>query len=146
MIFSPYILIKDLFRKTRKLVSENYFIKSLEDFCRVDWKWKNDSTTLIICWPDCFLCNKEMSKNPPKMMKIINIDEENLHIFWTTLGISMKFSGICNLVLSTDKLFNLQVQEFWLKVQDNIFNSVSFIMEAVMICIADKFSFINDNH
>ena len=26
-------------------------------------------------------------------MKILNIDEENLHIFWTTWGISMKFSG-----------------------------------------------------
>ena len=26
-------------------------------------------------------------------MKIVNIDGENLHIFWTTLGISMKFSG-----------------------------------------------------
>ena len=49
-------------------------------------------------------------------MKIINIDKENLHIFWTTLGISMKFSGICHLVLSTDKPAKMQVQEFWLKV------------------------------
>ena len=28
-----------------------------------------------------------------KMMKIVNNDEENLRIFWTTRGISMKFSG-----------------------------------------------------
>ena len=26
-------------------------------------------------------------------MKIANIDRENLHIFWTTSGISRKFSG-----------------------------------------------------
>ena len=26
-------------------------------------------------------------------MKIVNIDEESLHIFWTTWGISMTFSG-----------------------------------------------------
>ena len=26
-------------------------------------------------------------------MKIANIEEENLHIFWTTLGTSMKFLG-----------------------------------------------------
>ena len=37
-----------------------------------------------------------MSKNPKnqwKSMKIANIDREILHIFWTTWGISMKFSG-----------------------------------------------------
>ena len=27
------------------------------------------------------------------MMKIVNIEEENLHIIWTNWGISMKFSG-----------------------------------------------------
>ena len=34
--------------------------------------------------------NVEKSK---KLMKIVNIDEENLQIFRTTQGISMKFSG-----------------------------------------------------
>ena len=37
-----------------------------------------------------------MSKNPKnwgKLMKIANIDREFLHIFWTTWGNSMKFSG-----------------------------------------------------
>ena len=33
------------------------------------------------------------SKNRGKLMKIANIDREILHIFWTTSGISMKFSG-----------------------------------------------------
>ena len=32
-------------------------------------------------------------KNLWKLMAIANIDRESLHIFWTTLGISMKFSG-----------------------------------------------------
>ena len=41
------------------------------------------------------LWNKEISKNPKnrwKLMKIGNIDRENLHMFWTTREISMKFS------------------------------------------------------
>ena len=32
-------------------------------------------------------------KNEGKLMKIANIDREILHIFWTTWGNSMKFSG-----------------------------------------------------
>ena len=37
-----------------------------------------------------------MSRNPKnwgKLMKIANVDREILHIFWTTCGNSMKFSG-----------------------------------------------------
>ena len=33
-----------------------------------------------------------MSKNPKELMKIANIDREILQTFWTTWGISMKFS------------------------------------------------------
>ena len=32
-------------------------------------------------------------KNTEKSMKRVNFDGENLHIFWTTWGTSMKFSG-----------------------------------------------------
>ena len=32
-------------------------------------------------------------KKPEKLMKTVNIDGENLYIFWTTWDISMKFSG-----------------------------------------------------
>ena len=32
-------------------------------------------------------------KIPKIEVKIVNIEEENVHIFWTTWGISMKFSG-----------------------------------------------------
>ena len=34
---------------------------------------------------------QENSKKPEKLMKIVNIEEENLQIFWTSWGISMKF-------------------------------------------------------
>ena len=33
------------------------------------------------------------TKKYEKLIKIVNINEENLHIFWTTWGISMKFSA-----------------------------------------------------
>ena len=32
-------------------------------------------------------------KKSKKLIKIFNIEEENLHIFWTTWGASMTFSG-----------------------------------------------------
>ena len=34
-----------------------------------------------------------MPKKSEKLMKIVNTDGENLYIFWTAWGISMKFSG-----------------------------------------------------
>ena len=38
-------------------------------------------------------------KKSPKLMKIVNTDEENLHIFRTPSGILMKFSGnICLMI------------------------------------------------
>ena len=38
-------------------------------------------------------------KKSKKLLKLVNIDEENLHIFQTTWGISMKFSGKMCLVI-----------------------------------------------
>ena len=40
-----------------------------------------------------------MSKNPGKLMKVVKIDREDLHIFWMTWGISMKVSGIMLLTI-----------------------------------------------
>ena len=34
-----------------------------------------------------------MSKISKKLIKLVSIEEENLHIYWTTWGISMKLSG-----------------------------------------------------
>ena len=34
-----------------------------------------------------------------KLMKIVNIEEKNLQIYWTSSGISMKFSGKLSLVI-----------------------------------------------
>ena len=59
-----------------------------------------------------------MSKNPKnwgKLMKIANIDREFLHIFWTTWGNSMKFSGkMClKIILKVTKKqgFNLSLED-----------------------------------
>ena len=42
-----------------------------------------------------FMCDENMQqrsvKESKKLMKIVNTDEENLHIFRTTFGISIKF-------------------------------------------------------
>ena len=39
-------------------------------------------------------------KNGWKLMKIANIDRESLHNFWTTQGISMKFTGkMCFMII-----------------------------------------------
>ena len=32
-------------------------------------------------------------KKSEKIMKIVNTDRENVHIFWTIWGLSIKFSG-----------------------------------------------------
>lgn len=36
--------------------------------------------------------NNQPNKQTKKYVKVVNIDEKNLHIFWTTAGISMKLS------------------------------------------------------
>ena len=38
-----------------------------------------------------FIWNKEISKSPIKLMKIVKIGEENLHIFQTAFEFSMRF-------------------------------------------------------
>ena len=51
------------------------------------------------------------------MMKIANIEEYNLHIFWTTRGISMKFSGKMWLMI---KLKVTKKQGFTLSLESTI--------------------------
>ena len=62
-----------------------------------------------------------MSKNPKnwgKLMKIANIDREILHNFWTTWGISMKFSGkMCFMII----LKVTKNQGFTLSSEDTFF-------------------------
>ena len=54
-------------------------------------KEKKMATPSVIWWRHTFLFNKEMSENSKNWG--VNIERENLHIFWTTWGTSMKFSG-----------------------------------------------------
>ena len=57
-------------------------------------------------------------KNWWKLMKIANTDREILHIFWTTWGISMKFSGkMCLLII----LKVTKIQGFTLSLENTSF-------------------------
>ena len=81
-------------------------------------------TSSVISSYHLFLCNKEMLKNPKKwwkLMKMANIDIESLNIFWTTWGISMKFSGkiwLMMILKVTNKYgFNLFLGDTFVKKQ-----------------------------
>ena len=51
--------------------------------------------------------NKEISKKSRKLIKTVNIERKNLHIFWTTWGITIKFSGkMWLIILNGLLLFN----------------------------------------
>ena len=71
-----------------------------------------------------------MWKNPKnwwKLMKIANIDRETIHIFWTTLEISIKFSGkMCLMILlkvTKNKGFTLSLEEtFFEKPHGGVWN------------------------
>ena len=56
-----------------------------------------------------------MSKKSKKLMKIVNIEGENLHIFWTTWGISIKLSGkmwlMIMLKVTKNKGFTLSLED-----------------------------------
>ena len=63
-----------------------------------------------------------MSKNAKyrwNSMKIVNIDRENLHIFWITWGISMKFSGKIWLMIilkfTKNQSFTLSLEDTFLE-------------------------------
>ena len=57
-------------------------------------------------------------KKSKKLMKIVNIDRENYHIFWTTWRISMNFSG--KMWLTTVLKFTKK-QGFTLSLEDQLF-------------------------
>ena len=63
----------------------------------------------------------KIPKNQGKLMKIANIDKEFLHIFWTTWGNSIKFSGkMCfNIILNVTKH-----QSFTLSLKDTFFEQL----------------------
>ena len=91
-------------------------LQLLKNVFRVCWKWKN---TGIICYkPTSLVSHKQMPKNPKnwqKSMKLANFVKENLHIFWTTCGISMKFSGMMWLMMISKVTKN---QEFTITLAD----------------------------
>ena len=60
-----------------------------------------------------------MSKKKKKLMKIVNIDGENLDFFWTTREISMKFSGkmwlMIMLKVTKNQGFTLSLEDTFLE-------------------------------
>ena len=75
-----------------------YFIRLLQDLYKVGWKLKK-------CW-DHVICDvislvaTRKCQKIKKLLKINNIDEENLHIFCTTWGISVILSGkMCLMII-----------------------------------------------
>ena len=66
----------------------------------------------------CYMSNKEMSKKSKKSMKIADLDGEVLHIFWTTCGISVKFSGkmwLMILKVTKNQGFTLSLEDTFLE-------------------------------
>ena len=50
----------------------------LHFLCSVGWRWKNaDIMSYLLAWLG-FFCSKEMSRNPKKLMNIVNIEEGNI--------------------------------------------------------------------
>ena len=60
-----------------------------------------------------------MPKKSEKSMKIVKFDGENLHIFWTTWGVSMNFSGKLRLMITlkvtNDQGFTLSLEDTFLE-------------------------------
>ena len=49
-------------------------------------------TSFVICDVIFFFLTRKCQKKSKKMITIVNVDGENLHIFWTAWGIATKFS------------------------------------------------------
>ena len=64
----------------------------LNNLFKVGWKSKNADIICFLLTTLAFLQEENLKKNE-KLIKIANIEEENLHNFWTTWGISVELSG-----------------------------------------------------
>ena len=83
-------------RKTNLILIKLY--KLLNNLFKVGWSWKNTDTICYILTSLVSLEQRNLKKSK-KLMKIVNIEGENLHIIWTTWEISMKFSGKIRLMI-----------------------------------------------
>ena len=83
--FDPPFLFQE------ELIQYQYnFIQILNNLFKLGWGKKNAN---IICYMLTSLVYLEQANiKKPKLMKIVHIDAENLHIFQTTWRISMEFS------------------------------------------------------
>ena len=77
-------------------------------------------TSSVICdVMSVFATRKCQKKKKKKLVKLVNIEEENIHIFRGTWGILMKFSGkMCLMIIlkvRENKDFTLSVENTVLK-------------------------------
>ena len=103
------------------LIYQYNFIQLLNNLFKICWKWKNAD---IICYNLTSLvffvgswCQK-IQKIDENWWKFANINRGFLHIFWTTWGNSMKYSGkMClKIILKVTKN-----QGFSLFLEDTLF-------------------------
>ena len=53
----------------------------------------------VICWHREFMCKEKKCKKKNKNFEVVNIDKKHLHIFWTTWGMWIKFTGKISLLI-----------------------------------------------
>ena len=76
-------------------------------------------TSSVICDVMSVFATRKCQKKKKKLVKLVNIEEENIHIFRGTWGILMKFSGkMCLMIIlkvRENKDFTLSVENTVLK-------------------------------
>ena len=100
----------------------------LNNLYKIGWKWKDAAFTcymlsLAVLW-------QGNGKNPKNVIKIVYVDGENLHIFWTNWGILIKFSGMMWLMII---LKITKKQGFILSLEDTLTPASFFGLSKVFI-------------
>ena len=132
-------------------------MKLLNNLSKVGWKLKKEkATSFVIWWRHEFIFKKEMSENSKNWG--VNIERENLLIFLTTWGTSMKFLGKTWLNIKSHKKrrlhplsriykfgtsYNYRKNLKWKKSFQN-FRFFDFVYRA-SFCLSPFLSFLNIN-
>ena len=124
------------FKKNFSNIDITLYIKLSNNLFKVSWKWKSaadiicyELTSLVSLWQE----NVKNWKNWLKSMKISNIEREIIYIFWTTWGISIKFSGKVWLIII---LKLTKKQGFTFHLEDTFFEKpLVCVSVCVWVCV-----------
>ena len=124
------------FKKNFSNIDITLYIKLSNNLFKVSWKWKSaadiicyELTSLVSLWQE----NVKNWKNWLKSMKISNIEREIIYIFWTTWGISIKFSGKVWLIII---LKLTKKQGFTFHLEDTFFEKPQVCVSVcVWVCV-----------